>query len=978
MAPAVFSVTNLGDNGGVDPAAFYGTGTLRQTIVDADATPGANSITFSLPDNLQGPGGWWTIQPLTALPALTNTVLVDGWSQAGAGSGLAPKVMLDGSIVAAAITTGDFDDLDVEADGCVIRGLAIGGLNNSGTGIYIHGEDAIQGCYVGLDPSGSKTVTGGDVGIWDDGNAAMIGGANPGEGNVISGNFFGIDSIGADTIIRGNRIGTNPAGTAAVPNEVAGISILNPYPSEPSTVGGSGPGDGNLISGNGEYGIVTGDNVRILGNLIGTDVTGTQALGNGGDGIFVNGALTNVVIGGTDPGSRNVISGNHQQAGYPGAYGGIEIQTSTGGGGVTIQGNYIGTDINGAPTLGNGREDIGVGSNCLIGGTEAGAGNLIADSMGVALYGSNDQVIGNVIFDNVGFGVASLGQNNHIIGNVIHDNGSEGVQIVGGAGVNSTYPEGNTVSANSIYSNSGLGIDLEWTDPNTDNLVKGVTLNDSAGHALTNHFQNFPDLTAVSRVTSGTQVTGSISSTPCTTFSIEFFANTEQGYLGPDGFYYGEGQRFLGSVQVTTDTNGYAPISANLGGLQPGEGFVTATATNLTTGDTSEFSQDLAVPAKSDQTILPNWPVRQVGSSTVTLNLTSTSGLPVEYAVSGPATLVSNVLTITGLGTVTVTASQPGDANFNPASVISTTYAVAPASLCGVLFKDFNGDGFQDYGELGAAGIQVQLTGADFNATPVSLSATTSASGYYQFPNLLPGTYTVTIPSSLTVTQITVGLNGSAAAVVGSGNSATGLAIAEGTVENVVNFGLQPAAGDALHRGQTAGIGFWNNKNGQALLKGLDGGTGTELGDWLASTLPHMFGADGYNLAGNTNTQVAAYFKLLFAIKGDKLEAQVLATALSVYVTNSTLAGGTSAAAYGFTVVANGGAGLATFNVGVDGAAVGQANGTTMTLMDILLAADQHATQSTSAAGFVLYAGDQSTRGLADDLFGKINDLGGI
>jgi hypothetical protein len=139
-----------------------------------------------------------------------------------------------------------------------------------------------------------------------------------------------------------------------------------------------------------------------------------------------------------------------------------------------------------------------------------------------------------------------------------------------------------------------------------------------------------------------------------------------------------------------------------------------------------------------------------------------------------------------------------------------------------------------------------------------------------------------------------------------------------------------------------------------------------------------MFGASGGNLAGQSNAQVASYFQLLFATRGDKLEAQVLATALSVYVTNSTLAGGTYATSYGFTVAAGGGAGLATFNVGSDGAAVGQANGSTRTILDILLAADGHATHSSAAAGFVLYSGDQATRGLADDLFGRLNDTGGL
>jgi hypothetical protein len=383
---------------------------------------------------------------------------------------------------------------------------------------------------------------------------------------------------------------------------------------------------------------------------------------------------------------------------------------------------------------------------------------------------------------------------------------------------------------------------------------------------------------------------------------------------------------------------------------------------------------------KADQAIPPNWPARALGANSVTLNLTSTSGLPVSYRVTGPATFNpdTDVLTVTGVGTVTVTASQPGNGNYNPAADVATSYTVTPASLCGVLFKDFNEDGFQDFGELGAAGVQVQLSGTDFNGVPVSLPATTGASGYYQFPNLLPGTYAVTVPGSLTVTKVTVGLNGSDAVVVGGGNSAAGLAIAEGTVQNVVSFGLEPPAGDALHRGQTAGIGFWNNRNGQALVKSLNGGAGTQLGDWLASTLPNMFGAAGHDLAGSTNAQVAGYFQVLFATKGDKLEAQVLATALSVYVTNSTLAGGGYAAPYGFTVVAGGGTGLATVTVGADGAAVDQANGATLTILDILLAVDRHATQKATAAGFLLYAGDPTTRGLADDLFGRINDLGGI
>jgi hypothetical protein len=234
----------------------------------------------------------------------------------------------------------------------------------------------------------------------------------------------------------------------------------------------------------------------------------------------------------------------------------------------------------------------------------------------------------------------------------------------------------------------------------------------------------------------------------------------------------------------------------------------------------------------------------------------------------------------------------------------------------------------------------------------------------------LPGSYQVTIAGG-SVTKVTV--DGS---VVAAGSNNTTVSIAEGTTRDV-SFGLVPTAGSKLHEGQTAGIGFWHNKNGQALIKSLNGGgtagTANQLGNWLAATFPNMFGsASGCNLAGKTNAQVAAYYETLFVVRGDKLEAQVFATALSVYVTNQTLAGGTFARTYGFSVAGDG-TGVATWNVGFSGAAVGQANNTTMTVLDILLAVDQHATHT--ATGFTLYSGNDSLRDKALDLFEDLNDF---
>src|SRR5262249_26150173 len=148
------------------------------------------------------------------------------------------------------------------------------------------------------------------------------------------------------------------------------------------------------------------------------------------------------------------------------------------------------------------------------------------------------------------------------------------------------------------------------------------------------------------------------------------------------------------------------------------------------------------------------------------------------------------------------------------------------------------------------------------------------------------------------------------------------------------NYGEVPAASGPVQKGQTAGIGFWHNKNGQALILALNGGgTSHELGDWLAATFSNLYGANSNNnLAGKSNADIAALFQQDFLEHGPKLDAQVLATALSVYATNATLDSTQAAAQYGFTVSGYG-LGTATFNVGSNGAAFGVANNTSLTVM---------------------------------------------
>jgi hypothetical protein len=145
------------------------------------------------------------------------------------------------------------------------------------------------------------------------------------------------------------------------------------------------------------------------------------------------------------------------------------------------------------------------------------------------------------------------------------------------------------------------------------------------------------------------------------------------------------------------------------------------------------------------------------------------------------------------------------------------------------------------------------------------------------------------------------------------------------------------------------------------------------LGDWLAATLPNIFGASAgaNNLTDKSNAQVASFFQTLFAVRGMKLEAQVMATALAVYVTNATLNDTGVGAKYGFRIGGDG-VGVATVNVGTKGAAFGVANYTTLSVLDLLLATDAQSVNG------VLYNRDAIKRNMANVIYTMVNEAGDI
>jgi hypothetical protein len=321
--------------------------TLRAAVEESNDTPGADTINF----NIGGTAGVKTINVgssgLGALPDITGPVTINGYTQPGASVNTLPtgndavlKIQLNGT------NAGTFSDgLLITASNSTIKGLVINRFFDNG--VQIEGSGAT--------------------------------------GNNIQGNF----------------IGTTADGSAALANGNAGVDIFS---APNTTVGGITPAARNVLSGNVADGVqiagslATGN--KVLGNFIGTSASGTQDLGNTGDGVVIDIAPNNTV-GGTTSGARNTISGNRF---------GVFISGS-GATGNKVEGNRIGTKADGSAGLGNDGDGVIISagaSNNNIGGTTSGAGNAISGNgdEGVSIVeGTGNRILSNFIFSNTGLGI---------------------------------------------------------------------------------------------------------------------------------------------------------------------------------------------------------------------------------------------------------------------------------------------------------------------------------------------------------------------------------------------------------------------------------------------------------------------------------------------------------------------------------------------------------------------------------------------
>ncbi len=445
---------------------------LREAILAMNNTANSGSpdqIFFSIGSGTQ------TINVTSALPSITDAVIVDASTQPGFVA--APIIELNGS--GAGVGANGLR-LNAGSDGSTIRGFVINRFDVNGIDINASNGNAIEGNFIGADVSGTS-----DLGNADKGIRIANGAAN----NIIGGT------------------------TAAARNLISGND-----------------GDGIRIT-------VGSVNNQVLGNYIGTDLTGTVDLGNTGYGVLINSAAVSNTIGGSTAGAGNLISGNDTK--------GVGI-SGAGTDGNVVQGNYVGTDVTGTIDLGNTGTGVWLANAAAgntIGGTAAGAGNLVAFS------------------------------------------GAHGIDILDTAGAN------NSLRGNRVHSSAGLGIDL-----NNDDLP---TAND-AGDADSgpNNLQNYPVLTSANTDGSGVVfVSGRIESAPTATYYIDFFANST---VDPSG--HGEGETYLGEALVVTDASGIGYFSGVYAATVPVGDWISATATDAS-GNSSEFSLNIQADDMSTLTV---------------------------------------------------------------------------------------------------------------------------------------------------------------------------------------------------------------------------------------------------------------------------------------------------------------------------------------------------------------------------------------
>ncbi len=477
------SIANLLNDRGAD-----GFISLREAILASNAELGTTELVqFAITEALVGGAHTIDVGNVAdgnhgALPDIIGAIIIDGTTDSDFTG--TPIIGLNGT------DAGAVDGLTLAAgsDGSTIRGLVINRFGEAGMKLIGSDDHTIVGNYIGTDAAGTGDLGNTQYGIeLNNSGSNQIGGSTAADRNVVSGNGYeGIslwNSGSTLNVIQGNYIGVDSTGNAGLGNSRDGIVIGGG--ANHNTIGGDRTvGEGNVISG--QIGATSdgieidnagADNNLIYGNYIGTNFDGTTAIGNARYGIVIYNGVQGTQVGGTGTGQGNIISGNNDSGIVIDGNG---VATTSGN---VIQANYIGTDVTGTIDLGNIDDGIrifaGAQSN-TVGGTAAGAGNLISGNGGdgIDLLGTNSNTIegnligtdvtGTVDLGNTGKGVrvASAAEDNIIGGttagarNLISGNDGDGIRITVGSLNNQVLGNyiGTDLTGTVDLGNSGYGV----------------------------------------------------------------------------------------------------------------------------------------------------------------------------------------------------------------------------------------------------------------------------------------------------------------------------------------------------------------------------------------------------------------------------------------------------------------------------------------------------------------------------------------
>jgi parallel beta-helix repeat protein len=468
---------------------------------------------------------------------------------------------------------------------------------NAEYGIYVYGcsNTTIQGNYINLTSNGLAVLTNSDSGVYLDAGAVhtLIGGTNSGEGNAVGSGYYGIYVRDCySNTIAGNYIGLAATGTNAITNVLYSIWMQG---AKYNTIGGTNAGARNAIFGKtvGLTLFTTGTHHNaVLGNYINLGAAGTIISSNCGSGFSISDSPSNT-IGGAAEGAGNVVACNGN---------GIYMSGSNSVANM-IQGNYIGVGPDGVSSRGL-TNVAGAGiliqfaPRNVIGGTNAGEGNIIARMMsgGISIFGTN--------------------------------------------------AAGNAILGNTLYSNRQSGGFAPAIDLNGDNTVNANDASPDADNGA-NRLQNFPTITTALTFQGSTLVTGYLASAGSQTFRLEFFASDVN---------FQEGRYFLGWTNVTTAALGTGSFRAVLSGYAGTSRWITATATD-SSNNTSEFSTPFkpVLATDTDNDKMPDFWESQYGLNPAVSNLVTSDADAdgaSDYAEYLAATIPNNAASILEVGEV--------------------------------------------------------------------------------------------------------------------------------------------------------------------------------------------------------------------------------------------------------------------------------------------------------------------------------------